>query len=729
MSCAACSTRVEKAVKNLDMNCEVSVSLLTNSMSVDSQATDKEIISAVKKAGYKAKIVKGETISDEDFTQKEQILNLLKRLIISSLLSLTIIYISVGQTMLKLPIPNFLNENPNLGIAEMVLSFAVIIINKKFFISGFRAIVHLTPNMDTLVSLGSGISFLYSTYNLIAISEKATNTTSGLYFESSAMILTLITVGKLLEAYSKGKTTNALKSLIKLAPKYANIIYDEGEKSIPCEKLKIGDIVAIRPGQTIPCDGIICEGSSAVNESSLTGESMPVDKEKNDYIYTGTLNINGFIKCKVTKTSDETFLSKIIKMVSDASASKAPIAKIADKVSGVFVPCVLFIAFITSAIWLLKGQCLEYSLTRGISVLVISCPCALGLATPVAIMVGNGIGAKNGILFKNAVSLENADKIKTIVFDKTGTITKGVPTVAKIIPFNDTSEYELIKNAYSLESCSEHPLAIGICDYAKKRNIDKYGCENFSNLSGSGVTAVINACNVTGASYDYISKNFGYDLNIENLHIKLSNKGMTPVYFVSNNVLMGVIALMDEIKEESTDTIYKLKNMGIHTVLLTGDNDNTAKAIGEKIKIDKVIANVKPDEKAEVINSLKKRGKIAMVGDGINDAPSLTCADIGIAIASGTDIAIESADIVLMKSNLNDIVKVINLSRKVIKNIYENLFWAFIYNLICIPLACGCFTGLGITLTPMFGALAMSLSSFCVIMNALRLNLFKFNKK
>lgn len=742
MSCAACSARVEKAVSKLEGVTSCSVSLLTNSMSVEGTASDDEIIKAVSDAGYSAskKSLSKDDLShkDDDALKDTETPKILKRLIVSVIFLLALMYISMGHMMWNFPLPSFLAENHvAMGLSQLLLTAIIMVINQKFFISGFKGLIHLAPNMDTLVALGSGAAFVYSTYALFAMTSAQLNgdmaAVSGymdeFYFESAAMILTLITVGKMLEAYSKGRTTDALKGLMNLAPKTAVIIVDGEEKQVPIGSVKIGDIFAVRPGESIPVDGIVLEGSTAVDESALTGESVPVDKMPGDEVSAATINRSGFVKCEAKRVGQDTTLSQIIKMVSDASATKAPIAKIADKVSGVFVPTVIAVAVIILAVWLIAGQSAGYALARAISVLVISCPCALGLATPVAIMVGSGVGAKNGILFKTAVSLEETGKIKIVALDKTGTITKGEPVVTDIIPDN-IGENELLRLAYSLEIKSEHPLAKAIVAKAEEKGLTVEPIDDFEIAVGNGLSAVIGGDKLIGGNKDYITSTAKISENIMTAADKLADDGKTPLYFCKNGVFLGVIAVADVIKNDSRAAIKRLKNMGLKVVMLTGDNEKTANAIGRQAGVDNVIADVLPDGKASVIQKLRAEGKTAMVGDGINDAPALTNADVGIAVGAGTDIAIDAADIVLMKSNLEDVPAAIKLGKSTLRNIHENLFWAFIYNVIGIPLAAGVFiTLLGWQLNPMFGAAAMSLSSFSVVTNALRLNFVKLYPK
>ena len=725
MSCAACVARVEKAVNSVDGVKSCSVSLLTNSMGVEGDIDAQKIISAVENAGYGATLKDEKIKSSEDDALKDTETPKLKKRLISSLgFLIVLMYISMGHVMWGWYLPI---ANPySIGIIEFILTVIIMIINRNFFANGFKGLLHRSPNMDTLVALGSGASFVYSTYLLIKMftvsGEMAHHYLHEFYFESAAMILTLITVGKMLEARSKGKTTNALKSLMKLAPKTATILVDGVETEVPIENVKKGDIYIVRPGEQISVDGVIIDGHTAVDESALTGESIPVDKTVGDKVSGGTINQSGFIKCEALRVGEDTTLSQIIKMVSDAAATKAPIAKIADKVSGVFVPIVISIAVITTVIWLITGQTFGYALARGISVLVISCPCALGLATPVAIMVGNGVGAKNGILFKTAVSLEETGRANTVVLDKTGTITEGKPKVTDIIPIN-TTENELLSLAFSLEIKSEHPLAKAIVQKGEEAGVTRAEVQNFKALSGNGVTGELNGQTLYGGSLKFISEKVSIDAETIKITETLAENGKTPLLFCTPNELSGIIAVADTIKEDSPRAIKELQNMGIRVVMLTGDNEKTANAIGAQAGVDEVIAGVMPDGKEKVVRQLRDKGKVIMVGDGINDAPALTRADIGIAIGAGTDIAIDSADVVLMNSKLSDVPSAIRLSRATLKNILENLFWAFFYNAIGIPLAAGLFINLfGWELNPMFGAAAMSLSSFCVVSNALRLN-------
>ena len=736
MSCAACSSRVEKAVSKLDGVESCSVSLLTNSMGVEGSATEAEIIAAVENAGYGASL-KGESKSNnkKDTIEDKETPLLKKRLFASLVFLIILMYFSMGQMMWDFPVPSFFAENHiATGLLQLLLTVIIMIINQKFFINGFKGLINKSPNMDTLVALGSGASFIWSVYALFMMTDAQTAGNHALaaeymhefYFESAAMILTLITVGKMLEARSKGKTTDALKSLMKLAPKTATVIKNGKEISVSVSEVRKGDIFAVKSGESIPVDGIILEGTAAVDESALTGESIPVDKEKGDTVSAATINQSGYIRCEASRVGEDTTISQIIKMVSDASATKAPIAKIADKVSGIFVPAVIIIAIITTVIWLIAGEGFGFALARGISVLVISCPCALGLATPVAIMVGSGVGAKNGILFKTAVSLEETGRINIVALDKTGTITKGEPRVTDIIPENSVNKDELLRIAASLEKKSEHPLAKAVNIYAEENHIPVDEADNFSVLAGNGLKAVVDGAEIIGGSLGFVSKNAQISSYLIQKADSLSLDGKTPMLFAKNGKALGIIAVADTIKDDSPQAIKELQNMGIRVIMLTGDNKKTAEAIGKAAGVDEVIAGVLPDGKEKVIRSLQNQGKVAMVGDGINDAPALTAADIGIAIGAGTDIAIDAADIVLMKSRLTDVAAAIRLSRATLKNIRQNLFWAFIYNVIGIPLAAGAFIPvLGWKLNPMFGAAAMSLSSFCVVSNALRLNFAK----
>ena len=742
MSCAACSARVEKVVSKVDGVTSCSVSLLTNSMGVEGNADSNDIIRAVEKAGYGASL-KGQKEKEKssDDIQDRETENIVKRLIASLVFLLPLMYMSMGHMMWNFPLPPFLAGNHvAVGICEMLLSALVMIVNQKFFINGWKGIVSGAPNMDTLVAMGSGVSFVYSVFSLLMMTDAAMNGNAGkvseymneFYFESAAMILTLITVGKLLESYSKGRTTDAVKSLIKLSPGTANIIVDGEEKEVGSEKVKKGDIFVVRPGESIPADGIIIEGITSVNESSLTGESIPVDKKTGDSVSAVTINQSGFIKCEATGVGDDTAFSQIIKMVTDAAATKAPIAKIADRVSGIFVPVVLAVALITVIIWLIAGESVGFAITRGISVLVISCPCALGLATPVAIMVGNGRGAKNGILFKTSESLEITGKADIVVLDKTGTITEGVPKVTDIYPAEGYDREEFLRIAYSLEQKSEHPLANAITSKCQDEHIETYEIKEFEAKVGNGLTGVLEDKILAGGKQSFIETFVTIEGNTKKLSEELANEGKTPLFFSIGNKFAGMIAVADVMKEESQKAVLELKNMGMRVVMLTGDNRLTAEAIGKSAGVDEVEAEVLPDGKEKVIRKLKEQGRVIMVGDGINDAPALTSADIGMAIGRGTDVAIDAADIVLMKSSLSDVPAAIRLSRATLRNIRENLFWAFCYNIIGIPLAAGLWYPIfGWKLHPMFGAAAMSLSSFCVISNALRLNFFAIygNKK
>lgn len=739
MSCAACSARIEKAVSKVPGVTSCSVSLLTNSMSVDGTAKPQDIIKAVEHSGYGARL-KGSAETtvqqgEADKTRGNAETHLLRlRLLFSIIFLIPLMYLSMGHMMWGWYVPDILADNHiAMGLIQLLLTAVIMVINQRFFVSGFKALFRGAPNMDTLVSLGAGASFVYSTYALFAMTHaQLSGDMNGVmiymhefYFESAAMILTLITLGKMLEAYSKGRTTDAIKSLMKLAPKTAVIIKNGEEQTVPIEQVKRGDVFVVRPGDNIPVDGIVVDGETAVNESALTGESIPVDKRVGDAVSAATLNQSGFIRCEATKVGEDTTLSQIIKMVSDASATKAPIAKIADKVSGVFVPIVIAIAVIATAVWLICGQNIGFALARGISVLVISCPCALGLATPVAIMVGSGIGAKHGILFKTAQSLEQAGKIRVVALDKTGTITRGEPEVTDIIPAVGISQEELLKAAASLERKSEHPLAKAILAKAEELQLKYNEVQDFKALTGSGLTGTINGQTIIGGNLRLISESTDVSDEISKTADRLSGNGKTPLFFSKGGTLLGIIAVADIIKEDSPAAVNQLQNMGIRVVMLTGDNERTANAIGKQAGVDEVIAGVLPDGKGNVIKQLKGQGGVAMVGDGINDAPALTVADVGIAIGAGTDIAIDAADVVLMKSRLSDVPASIRLSRATLRNIHENLFWAFIYNVIGIPLAAGVFiAALGWQLTPMFGAAAMSLSSVCVVTNALRLNLF-----
>lgn len=743
MSCAACSSRVEKAVSKVPGVTSCSVSLLTNSMGVEGTASEQEIIKAVADAGYgaskkgegAAKTQSSSASAGEDMLKDRTTPALKKRLIASLGFLIVLMYFSMGHMMWGWPVPGFMKDNHvMMGLLQMLLTIAVMVINQKFFISGFKGMIHRAPNMDTLVALGSGASFVYSTYALFAMTDAqmrgdmdaVMSYMHDFYFESAAMILALITVGKMLEARSKGKTTDALKGLMKLAPKTAVVIRGEKEVQVSIEQVQKGDCFVVKPGENIPVDGEVIEGNSAVNESALTGESIPVDKAVGDKVSAATVNQSGYLKCRATRVGEDTTLSQIIQMVSDAAATKAPIAKIADRVSGVFVPTVITIAVLTIIVWLIAGQSIGFALSRGIAVLVISCPCALGLATPVAIMVGNGMGARNGIMFKTAVSLEETGKMQIVALDKTGTITSGEPKVTDIIPAAGVTEDTLLKYAYALENKSEHPLARAILEKAKEENAGIEEVTGFQALPGNGLTAILDGHTLYGGNHTFISSKVSVDGDIQKKAEKLAEAGKTPLFFGNEDRLLGVIAVADVIKEDSPQAIKELQNMGIHVVMLTGDNERTAKAIGQQAGVDEVIAGVLPEGKEQVIRKLKEKGKVAMVGDGINDAPALTRADMGIAIGAGTDVAIDAADVVLMKSRLSDVPAAIRMSRATLRNIHENLFWAFFYNIIGIPLAAGVWYPLfGWKLNPMFGAAAMSLSSFCVVSNALRLNLFK----
>ena len=736
MSCAACSTRVEKAVSKVPGVTSCSVSLLTNSMGVEGTASADSIVAAVTEAGYGASL-KGagaesrSASADEDALKDRETPVLKRRLIISIGFLVVLMYFSMGHMMWGWPLPSWFEGNHvAMGLVQMILAGIIMVINQKFFVNGFKSLWHRSPNMDTLVALGSMASYVWSVFALFLMTDAEVHGDMAgvmkymdeFYFESAAMILTLITVGKLLEARSKGKTTDALKSLMKLAPKTAVLVQNGEEVTVPVEQVKKGDIFVVRSGENIPVDGIVLEGASAVNEAALTGESIPVDKTEGDLVSAATMNQSGYIRCEASRVGEDTTLSQIIRMVSDAAATKAPIAKIADKVSGVFVPVVITIACITTVVWLLLGREFAYALARGISVLVISCPCALGLATPVAIMVGNGLGAKNGILFKTAVSLEETGKMQIVALDKTGTITEGEPVVTDLIPVEGISETELLTVAYALEQKSEHPLAKAVIKRGQERSVDKLEVQDFTALPGNGLSAVLDGQRIVGGSMTFIKEKSGLSEAMQEICNRLAQEGKTPLLFTLDDKLIGVIAVADTIKKDSREAIRQLKNMGIHVVMLTGDNERTARAIGAEAGVDEVIAGVLPDGKESVIRKLKEQGKTAMVGDGINDAPALTRADMGIAIGAGADVAIDAADVVLMKSSLRDVAAAIRLSRATLRNIHENLFWAFIYNIIGIPLAAGAWVHFGLTLNPMFGAAAMSLSSFCVVSNALRLN-------
>ncbi len=746
MTCAACQARVEKAVGKVAGVESCSVSLLTNSMGVTGTASAAEIIKAVTDAGYGASLKGGGKDSgrrnsslsrlaeQEEALKDHETPKLRKRLIVSLIFLLILMYFSMGHMMLHLPVPSFFHENPiALGLVQLLLAAIVMVINQKFFISGYKSLFHGSPNMDTLIALGSSAAFGYSTVMLFAMTgaqlsgdpELVHQYMMEFYFESAAMILTLITVGKMLEAYSKGKTTNALKSLMRMAPKTANVIRDGEEITVSVDDVSKGDVFVVRPGETIPVDGRVMEGMSAVNEAALTGESLPVDKATGDEVSSGTLNQSGFLKCEATRVGEDTTLSQIIQMVSDAAATKAPVARLADKISGVFVPVVIGIAVVTIIVWLLIGRTAGFALARGICVLVVSCPCALGLATPVAIMVGNGVGARNGILFKNAEALQETGNVRIVALDKTGTITAGEPRVTDLVPVEGATETELLELAASLEQKSEHPLAGAILQYAGENGLSGADISDFQALPGNGLTATRNGSVLSGGNESFIRTKADVPEKIHAQGQKLAEEGKTPLFFAKDKKLLGIIAVADTMKEDSAEAIKQLQNMGIHVVMLTGDNERTAQAVGRAAGVNEVIAGVRPDGKESVIRKLSEFGKVAMVGDGINDAPALTRADIGIAIGAGTDVAIDAADVVLMKSSLLDVAASIRLSRRTYRNIVENLFWALIYNVLLIPAAAGVYSGLGITMNPMLGAAAMSLSSFCVCMNALRLNLVK----
>ena len=759
MTCAACQSHVEKAVQKVPGVTSVAVSLLTNSMQVEGAAAAEDIVEAVEKAGYGTSLKGSAGLAENGASHRQQAAlrmqqaadslkdketpKLRKRLIASLVLLLPLMYVSMGHMMWGWPVPAFLAESHiNIGLYEMLLTILVMMINRKFFISGFRGLIHRAPNMDTLVALGSGASFVYSTVVLFLLAHAVETGNHAavmtymhdLYFESSAMILTLITVGKTLEAYSKGRTTDALKALMKLAPETAVLLRDGAEITVPVEEVEEGDVFIVRPGEIIPVDGIVLSGTGAVNEAALTGESLPVDKEPGSRVSSATLNQSGFLTCKATRVGEDTTLSKIIQMVSDASATKAPIAKIADRVAAVFVPAVMSIALVTFILWLILGSrngvdyanIIGYAMARGISVLVISCPCALGLATPVAIMVGNGKAARNGILFKTAAALEETGRADIVVLDKTGTITEGRPRVTDVIPTGESSEYALLRTAAALECKSEHPLAAAINEYVKARNIQPDETENFTAVPGNGLSAVRNGVKLLGGNEAFIRKYAVIPEKLEKVAARLSEEGKTPMFFAEDNRTVGILAVSDTIKETSREAVQELKNMGIRTIMLTGDNVRTAAAISREGGTEPVVAGVLPEGKAAVVKALMKEGyKVLMVGDGINDAPALTSANVGVAIGAGADVAVDAADVVLMKSDLLDVSAAIRLSRRVIRNIRENLFWAFFYNCICIPLAIGALIPFGITLNPMFGAAAMSLSSFCVVTNALRLNLIR----
>ncbi len=739
MTCAACSSRVEKAVSGIDGVTSCAVSLLTNSMSVQGEVSSEIIIEAVKKAGYSAK-EKGSpvnTLESERNNESVEEKGLIKRLIISTALLFLLMYFSMGQMMLSAPLPFFLSENPiGIALVQMLLSITIMFINKRFFINGIKGVINRAPNMDTLVAMGSGVSFLYSLFNLfymtycssIGQSDGLNKLLHGMYFESAAMILVLISVGKMLEARAKGKTADALKSLMKLAPAFANVIRNGEELSVPAEEIVPGDIFIVRPGESIPADGVVISGFSGVDESALTGESIPAEKNVDDNVSAGTVNISGVLQCRTTHTGENTFLAGIIKTVSDAAATKAPVAKAADKVAGIFVPCVIGISLITLIGWMISGENASVALVRAISVLVVSCPCALGLATPVAVMVGGGIGARNGILFKTAASLEHAGRIRIAVLDKTGTVTEGKPSVTDIIPVDAENNEALLRFAYSLEYSSEHPLAKAVCEEAKRCGIEGCSVTEFAALPGNGVSAKLGEASVYGGSLSYIASVCKVSDEVRIRCNELAESGKTPLLFAENDRLKGIIAVADKIKDDSARAIADLKNMGLIVVMLTGDNEKTAKAVGADAGVDKVVAGVLPEGKRSVVATLQKSGLTAMIGDGINDAPALVQADVGIAIGAGTDVAIDAADVVLVKSTLSDAVRAIRIGRAVLSNIYQNLFWAFAYNLIGIPLAAGAFAPLwGIELSPMFGAAAMSVSSFIVVSNALRLNIKSYD--
>ena len=739
MSCAACSARVEKAVSKVPGVTACSVSLLTNSMAVEGTASSESILRAVQEAGYGASRKDETPQSDsarEEALADHETPKLKKRLIASVGFLLALMYFSMGHMMWGWPLPAWFDGNHvAMGLVQLLLAGIIMVINQSFFISGFRSLWRRSPNMDTLVALGSMASFVWSVYALFAMTKaQAEGNMQGVmtymdefYFESAATILTLITVGKMLEARSKGKTTNALKSLMRLAPKTARLLRNGQETTVPVAQVRKGDIFVVRPGESIPVDGVVLEGSSAVNEAALTGESIPADKNAGDAVSAATINQSGFLRCEATRVGEDTTLSQIIRMVSDAAATKAPVAKAADRVSGVFVPVVIGISLVTLLVWLLLGKEFAYALARGISELVISCPCALGLATPVAIMVGSGLGAKNGILFKTAVCLEEMGKVRTVALDKTGTITMGEPVVTDIVPADGTEASGLLRAALALEARSEHPLAKAVVAKCAELGLTAAGVEDFSALPGNGLTALLDGERVTGGSVSYISSQAELSPALRDRAERLAGEGKTPLLFARGGTILGMIAVADTVKPDSAQAVRELQGMGIRVVMLTGDNERTANAIGGQVAVDEVIAGVLPDEKEGVIRRLKQQGRVAMVGDGINDAPALTRADIGVAIGAGTDVAIDAADVVLMKSSLTDVPAAIRLSRATLRNIHENLFWAFLYNTIGIPLAAGCFVGLGLTLNPMFGAAAMSLSSFCVVSNALRLNFCKLH--
>ncbi len=737
MSCAACSARVEKAVSGVEGVSSCSVSLLTNSMTVEGTATEQEIISAVERAGYTAKAQSAAADSKPKIKieKPNEVKPLVQRFVVSLILLLILMYFSMGHVMWGFPLPSFFEHNHiAIALVQLILSAAVMVINKRFFISGFKGIIHRAPNMDTLVSLGSAASFIWSVYELFVMTvstpERQMELMHGLYFESAAMILVLITLGKILEAYSKGRTTDALRALMDLSPKTAVVERGGKETEIPIDEVRAGDIFILRPGMSVPVDGTVISGESSVDESMLTGESIPAEKSEGGSVYAATINLSGFIRCRADRVGEDTTLSQIIRTVYEASSTKAPIARIADKVSGIFVPVVIAIAAVTFAVWLITGAQFAYALERGISVLVISCPCALGLATPVSIMVGNGVGAKAGILFRNAEALETAGKTQIIALDKTGTVTKGEPEVTDIIPANGIDEEELLRLAYSIERLSSHPLAAAVTARAEQRGIGYLECEGFKTLSGSGIEGAVSGRRITAGSYKFISKRVDIPTELKRTIESLSDSGKTPMLFADDKALLGIIAAADTVKDDSKTAVEELSELGIRVVMITGDNERTAKAISDSVGIDRVYAGVLPTGKSDIIEELKGYGRTAMAGDGINDAPALTAADTGIAIGSGSDIAIESADIVLVGSRLSEAAAAVRLSRQTLRNIRQNLFWAFIYNIIGIPLAAGVWIPiLGISLNPMFGAAAMSLSSFCVVTNALRLNLFDPHKR
>lgn len=733
MSCAACSARVEKAVSAVPGVTACSVNLLMNAMGVEGSASEEAIIAAVEAAGYGASrkgdaVVRSSRAVGEEQLADHETPQLLRRLVASVVFLLVLMYLSMGHGMWGWPAPAFFQGNPiALGLAQLLLAAIVMIVNQRFFISGMRGLLHRAPNMDTLVALGSGAAFVYSCYALFAMTASgahAAHWLHELYFESAAMILALITVGKLLEARSKGKTTNALKSLLRLAPQTATVLRDGAEQTVPVEQVLRGEVFVVRPGESIPVDGVVLEGESAVNESALTGESIPVDKSTGDSVSAATINQSGFLRCEASRVGEDTTFSQIIRLVSDTAATKAPIAKIADKVSGVFVPVVIGIALLTTVLWLLLGREVGFALARGISVLVISCPCALGLATPVAIVVGSGLGAKNGVLFKTATALEAAGKVSTVVLDKTGTITTGEPNVTDILPAQGVEEKELLRAAVALENHSEHPLARAVLRFGAARKLGIEEVSAFQTLPGNGLTASLSGVKLSGGNLEFIRTQAAVPEEIRQQAERLAEQGKTPLFFARGDALLGVIAVADTIKPDGCEAVRQLRDMGVRVVMLTGDNARTAHAIGAEAGVDEVIAGVLPDGKSHVIGQLQQHGAVAMVGDGINDAPALTRADVGIAIGAGTDVAMDAADVVLMKSRLCDVPAAIRLSRATLRNIRQNLFWAFFYNCICIPLAAGAFVSLGLTLSPMIGAAAMSLSSFCVVTNALRLNLF-----